>query len=76
MTTRMFGPKQAYHPSCGKPCPACQVNFKAGDWTALVALGPGDNPEARELARQHRVYNAVAVEVHYACVTGEEPDGA
>lgn len=68
-----FGPKQEDHPSVGRPCPACKVPFAAGDYTTLVALGPGDDPEARERAVAGRVYNAVAVEVHFACVVGREP---
>lgn len=71
MSDRKFGPKGADHRSVGKPCPACHVDFAAGDYTALIALGPGSDPEAQERAREGRVYNAVAVEVHYACATGE-----
>ena len=66
-----FGPKMADHPSVGQPCPACRVAFLAGDYTALVMLGPGDDPEAQQRAREGRPYNAVAVEVHYACAGGE-----
>lgn len=55
-----------------KPCAACGLAFKAGDYTTLVALGPGDDEEARERCRAGRPYNAVAVQVHYACATGEE----
>ncbi len=68
---RRFGPKAADHPSVGESCPACGVPFKVGDYTALVALGPGASAEAQERARLGRPYNAVAVEVHYACATGE-----
>ncbi len=68
---RKFGPKTATHPSVGKECPACQVPFKEGDYTTLIALGPGDNEEAQEKARSGGFYNAVAVEVHWACATGE-----
>ena len=68
---RKFGPKGADHFTVGKPCPACQKPFQAGDFTALVALGPGDDPEAQEKAQAGRPYNAVAVEVHYSCAGGE-----
>lgn len=61
---RVFGPKKADHPSVGEPCPACRKPFEAGDYTALVMLGPGDDLEEREKARQGRPYNAVAVECH------------
>ncbi len=68
---RRFGPKAAGHPSTGKPCPACQESFKPGDYTALIPLGPGDDADAQYKARNGLVYNAVAVEVHWACATGE-----
>lgn len=65
--TRKFGPKDANHPSIGTLCSACKVPFKEGDYTTLIALGPGNDPEAQERARQGRPYNAVAVEVHWNC---------
>lgn len=61
------GPQDDDHPSVGTPCPACGVSFAAGDYTMLIPLGPGASLEARERARTGRLYNAVAVEVHYAC---------
>lgn len=67
-----FGPKKASHPSIGELCPACKVPFKEGDYTTLVALGPGDDPEAQERAERNLPYNAVAVEVHYSCATGKK----
>lgn len=69
--SRKFGPKTEDHPSVGRPCPACQEPFKAGDYTTLTALGPGADEENRKRAREGRSYNAVAVEVHWACATGE-----
>jgi hypothetical protein len=71
-TSRKFGPKSPDHPGVGRPCPACSTPFVAGDYTALVALGPGYNPETRRKARAGQAYNAVAVEVHWACATGED----
>ena len=71
MSDRRFGPKAADHPSVGKPCPACQKPLAAGAFTTLVPLGPGDSEEARERARAGRPYNAVAVEIHWSCATGE-----
>jgi hypothetical protein len=67
-----FGPKVAAHHSVGKPCPACKKKFKAGDYTTLIALGPGDSKEQQKKALTGRAYNAVAVEVHWACATGYE----
>lgn len=72
MDIRKFGPKTSDHPSIGTECPACDEPFVAGDYTTLIALGPGNDTEAREKARNGGFYNAVAVEVHYACATGEE----
>ena len=68
---RKFGPKDSSHPSVGELCPACRAPFRAGDFTALVSLGPGDDPEERTKAREGRPYNAVAAEVHWGCATGE-----
>jgi len=67
---RKFGPKSADHPSIGVFCPGCQQPFKAGDYTTLVAIGPGDDPDARRHARKGRAFNAIAVEAHWDCVTG------
>jgi hypothetical protein len=69
---RKFPPLKPDHPLVGGECPACHETFTAGDETTLIALGPGDDPDARERAREGRVYNAVAVPVHWACATGEE----
>lgn len=72
MIYEAFGPKDENHPTVGTPCPACDEPFRAGDYTTLVALGPGKSAEARERVREGRPYNAVAIEVHFACVTGRE----
>ena len=71
---RKFGPKRADPPSVGTDCLACHKPFQEGDYTTLVALGPGEDQEAQDKAKIGRVYNAVAVEVHYACATGERTD--
>ncbi len=68
-----FGPKHPTHPSVGEKCPACHRVFVAGDFTTLVSLGPGDDPDEQARARKGRPYNAVAVEVHWSCATGESP---
>ncbi len=69
--SRRFGPKAEGHPNIGKPCPACQEPFAVGDFTALVMLGPGPDAEERRKAFDGLAYNAVAVEVHWTCATGE-----
>lgn len=69
---RKFGPKAADHPSIGEDCPACRKPFVVGDYTTLVELGPADSPEEQQKARTGRAYNAVALEVHWACATGEQ----
>lgn len=70
--SRKFGPKSPGHPSVGTECPACHKPFVAGDYTTLVLLGPGDDPEQQALARDGRAYNAVAIEVHWTCAGGTE----
>lgn len=76
---RAFGPRLADDGDRLRstlPCMACRLPFKPGDWTTLVALGPGDDDEAQEKARAGRWFNAVALEVHLACATGHaEPLG-
>lgn len=72
--SRPFGPKPADHPSVGNPCPACHAKFRAGDWTALVPIGPGDDAEAQEAVRNGHAYTAIAIEAHWTCVTGEVID--
>lgn len=62
---------RAFNATPGRTCPACHKPFAEGDRTTLVALGPGDSEEAREACREGRAYNAVAIEVHWACVTGQ-----
>lgn len=69
---RKSGPKQATHPSVGEKCPACGVAFKAGDYTTLVPLGPGGDPESQKLCRDGKPYNAVATEVHWDCADWED----
>lgn len=69
---KKMGPKKADHPSVGEPCLACNVNFGDGDFTTLIPLGPGDDSEEQALARAGRPYNAVSIEVHWACATGQE----
>lgn len=72
--SRAFGPKQLDHPTTGQACPACHEPFVVGDFTRLIPLGPGKDPEARERARAGRPYNAVAIEVHDECAGEEHRD--
>jgi hypothetical protein len=65
-----MGPKGITHPTCGTRCPACGEPMAAGQYTTLIPLGPGADPEERLKARQRKVYNAVAVELHWGCATG------
>lgn len=67
---RKFGPMAADNTAVGRKCEACSKPFKAGDYTTLIALGPGDDPEEQEKARSNRPYNSVAIQVHYSCATG------
>lgn len=67
---RWFGPMSPAHPLVGEKCPACSTPFAAGDLTTLVFIGPGDNPDAQQQAREGRAFTWVALPAHYACVTG------
>jgi hypothetical protein len=66
-----MGPLSADHPAVNKPCPGCRRAILAGAFVTLLAVGPGDDPEEREKARNGRPYNAVAVAAHWECVTGD-----
>lgn len=72
--TRKMGPLALDHPLVqdGDTCTGCKRMFEAGQYVALVTIGPGDDKEARYQARSGKAYNAVAVPVHWSCVTGEE----
>lgn len=76
---RPFGPLSPGHPSVGEACAACSVAFVAGDWQALIPLGPGPFPEAQRLRRECRPYAAVCALVHWTCATGwpnpDQPQG-
>jgi hypothetical protein len=66
------GPKPADERAVGLPCPACQIKLTAKDIVALLVLGPGRDSEARVQARAGLPFQGVAVELHWACVTGDE----
>jgi hypothetical protein len=56
----------------GVPCPACGVPLAQGDRVAVLVLGPGADPTARAACRAGQDYQGVAVELHWACRTGDE----
>ena len=65
---RKMGPR---HDDGPRLCPACEKPIKCGEFTTLLSIGPADDPMARDRCRSGRPYNAVAIEVHWACATGE-----
>lgn len=71
---QIYGPKEKDHWSVGKLCPACNEPFEVGEYTTLISLGPGKDPEARRKAAAGEQYNAIAQELHWQCATGEDPE--
>jgi len=69
---RTFRPKTTDHPTRGMPCIVCTQPIEAGEVTAILPLGPGSDPDTRRRAREGQVYDSVAIEVHIACITGQE----
>lgn len=73
-----MGPLKADHPlvtgtgTYTDNCPGCQQRFKEGEYVTLVTVGPGDDVEAQQAARDGRAYTAVAMAAHWKCVTGED----
>lgn len=67
-----LGPKKRSDIKPGERCLACLKAFRAGQYTTLVPVGPGEDPEKRAAARARREYDAIGIEVHYACATGIE----
>jgi hypothetical protein len=56
----------------GATCSACDQTIKSGDMVAVLILGPGRSPKSRAKARAKEPYEAAAIEVHWACATGDE----
>jgi hypothetical protein len=56
----------------GATCPACERPIESGQMVTVVVLGPGGDPQARSDARDRKPYNAAAIDVHWACATGDE----
>ena len=70
---RKFGPRPKMDiTEIRFPCPACNHHFVEGDYTTLIALGPGDDEEERKKRDEGRIYNAVCVEVHWDCAKRDE----
>ena len=67
-----MGPLAEGHSALAGACTACKVPFQTGDYVTLIPIGPGDDEDERAKARDGRVYNAVAVVVHWACATGRD----
>lgn len=66
------GPTRVNPAAVGLRCPACQVELADGDLVAALPLGPGANPAARAACRSGGPYEAVVIELHWACRTGDE----
>lgn len=64
---RPFTPLGDDHPVVGEVCAACMTAFLPGDVTCIVAIGPGDDEEAREKCKYGRPYNALGYIVHTEC---------
>ena len=62
------------HVSVGDLCPVCGKEFQIGEYTCLIVLGPGDDPEARSRALHFLFYTAHAVEAHVLCTGRMEPE--
>lgn len=71
---RKFGPRDNRSDWPVPTCPACDEEFKEGDYTTLIAVGPGDDPEEQARRDAGEPYNSVAVEVHWDCSPYTEGD--
>lgn len=69
---RVRGPQWPSPGEVGTPCPACGNDIDARDPVAVLILGPGADPLARTDALAGMPYEGVAIELHWACVTGQE----
>lgn len=70
-----IGPKPVRHPTIGGLCPMCNERFLVNDYTTLIPLGPGGDAMERFKCRQGEPYEGYAMEVHYACATGDTGSG-
>ncbi|MDQ1584517.1 MAG: hypothetical protein QOF36_2571 [Microbacteriaceae bacterium] len=72
----VLGPKKADHPTIGAICLACGQMFEEGQYTTMIALGPGTDPQAKLACLAGKTYPAQGLELHYTCVTGMLPEDA
>lgn len=66
-----FQPLSADHPLLKQKCPGCNEQFKEGDITTLVPIGPGGDEEARKKAQRQKPYTGVSLPIHWTCLTGQ-----
>lgn len=71
ITVRKFSIGAGVSPADDHVCPACGEPFGPGRFFGLVPLGPGADAAARERCARGQAYNAEAIAVHWACMTGE-----
>ena len=65
---RKMGPLKEDHPIVKDGlCPACKLEFKAGDYVTLINVGPGDDKEAQAKRDAGHAYNGIAIPVHWDC---------
>jgi len=69
--TNKYGPLPVAHKFIGRLCPGCEKQIAIGDFITYIPIGPGNDVEKQRLCRQHQVYEAVCVVVHWTCATGE-----
>jgi hypothetical protein len=69
-TPERMGPKPRDSATLNRKCAACHERFEVGDFTTMIPLGPGNDPDSQERAREGRYYIPVGIEVHWACHTG------
>jgi hypothetical protein len=72
----VLGPKKPDHPTIGAVCLACGRMLREGDYTTMVALGPGPDPQTKLACLAGKPYAAQGLELHYTCVTGMLPEDA
>lgn len=68
-----IGPKTLGHPTVGGICLLCQDAYRVNDYTTILPLGPGSDPESRTLCKAGQPYEGIGVEVHWMCATGRPP---
>lgn len=57
------------HTLIGQICYVCGKSFDTVKPICLVPLGPDADEEAQEAAKKGKMYNAVAIPLHYHCAT-------